>query len=205
MKISICRTKDETLREVINNLEKTLQSQDLLNPPRLEMLTSLIKFNIYRAMWANNEALRFDSAWRTEDGISAFCSARTLSEKEMQAFPENLRPTKLQRTIEHHPWIDLLPLPAMRDNILRLGDEYDDWPLCYDIIEDMEHDRSGLIVWSDPCNIQSWEVTEHFARKWAWVLAGCEELLKSTNEWRSKRGEPRLFSEASCKRQITAS
>ncbi|KAH6652261.1 hypothetical protein BKA67DRAFT_538081 [Truncatella angustata] len=32
--------------------------------------------------------------------------------------PETLRPTRLELTLPHHPWIDMFPLPRMRDNVL---------------------------------------------------------------------------------------
>ncbi|OJJ45163.1 hypothetical protein ASPZODRAFT_134571 [Penicilliopsis zonata CBS 506.65] len=49
--------------------------------------------------------------------------------------------------------------------------------------------RTGLIVWGEPHLAESWEATPGFLRKWAWVMAGCDELIESTNRWRRTRGE----------------
>lgn len=87
----------------------------------------------------------------------------------------------------------------MRDNILvGVGDDFDDTPLCQDLVEDQTSpgDSSGLIVWGDPWEPSNWEVSEEFVTKWSWVVRGCWELFKSTNQWRTTRGEePLLFSD----------
>lgn len=44
--------------------------------------------------------------------------------------PGNLRPTALQCEVLHHPWIDLLPVPKMRDNLILAEDTYDGAELC---------------------------------------------------------------------------
>jgi hypothetical protein len=164
------------------------------------MLASVIKFNLCRALESNSACLGFGSGWQLENEISPFFRYKAPLSPELQAYPTYLRPTLLQNTVEHHPWIDLLPLPEMRDNILRLGDTYDDAPLCHDIVLDLEGGCTGLIVWGNPWDPRSWEVTEDFARKWPWVLQHCFELFRATNMWRAKRGEPKLFSDILCSR-----
>jgi hypothetical protein len=52
--------------------------------------------------------------------------------------------------------------------------------------------RTGLVVWSFPEQLASWELSEQFIRRYANLLQGCEDLLAATNAWRSRRGE-RLF------------
>jgi len=52
--------------------------------------------------------------------------------------------------------------------------------------------RTGLIVWDYPWLQRSWEVDELFARKYRVLLRGCEELIRSTNFWRRRRGEDDL-------------
>ena len=39
------------------------------------------------------------------------------------------------------------------------------------------------------------QISEGFARKWAFLLKGCGDLIKSTNRWRKVRGEKRLIVE----------
>jgi hypothetical protein len=113
-----------------------------------------------------------------------------------------LQPTLLQQTIPHHPEIDVLPFPKVRDNALLAAGKYDEVELCMNILGldrtassmpelDRETDtaRTGLLVWGEPSFPGSWEVSEGFARKWLWLLCGSTGLLDSTNYWRMWRGE----------------
>ncbi|KAH7141106.1 hypothetical protein EDB81DRAFT_948784 [Dactylonectria macrodidyma] len=50
----------------------------------------------------------------------------------------------------------------------------------------------GLVSWSDPWDINGWEITEAFAEKWAFLLQGCGDVLVATNVWRDIRGEDPL-------------
>ena len=49
--------------------------------------------------------------------------------------------------------------------------------------------RKGLIVWGEPYDMRSWEATPGFFAKWSWAVAGCDDLLESSNRWRLMRGE----------------
>lgn len=51
-------------------------------------------------------------------------------------------------------------------------------------------DNNGLIIWGDPWDAGSWEVTASFLAKWGWMFRDCsEEVLEITNYWRSMRSE----------------
>lgn len=50
----------------------------------------------------------------------------------------------------------------------------------------------GLVSWSDPWDINGWEITEAFAKKWGWLLQGCGDIVVATNMWRDIRGEDPL-------------
>jgi hypothetical protein len=82
----------------------------------------------------------------------------------------------------------------MRDNLLLAGEAYNEDLLCNDLVEfkDIPNEQTGLIVWSDPWNTASWEVSETFLRNWGWTVKGCADLQKSTNNWRLRRGEKPL-------------
>jgi hypothetical protein len=107
--------------------------------------------------------------------------------------PPTLRPTVVQATIPHDPWIDLVPFPAMRDSLILHRSDFDEDDFCCDMLgglfegfDDIE--LRGIMVWGDPWLEESYEVTEGFARKWRWLLEGCEQLMRSTENWRRKRG-----------------
>ncbi|KAK2052498.1 hypothetical protein LY76DRAFT_494357, partial [Colletotrichum caudatum] len=110
------------------------------------------------------------------------------------ALPRSLAPTSMQLTTRHHPWIDLFPLARMRDNLLvatRILSPADEQRLYEDIMTSGEagSEWAGLLVWGEPWDPQSWEVSLPFLQRWAWVLRGCPEIIMSTNRWRCRRGE----------------
>ena len=69
--------------------------------------------------------------------------------------------------------------------------------LFRDIIESGggREEWAGLAVWGEPWDPQSWEMSEPFVRKWAWLIEGCPEIMLSTNLWRSMRGDKPLASQ----------
>ncbi|KAK0122065.1 hypothetical protein ONS95_010329 [Cadophora gregata] len=177
---------------------ENLASRELrVGSPRSDLLLTLIQFNVFRALVNNTFAMGFSFDWLSVEAQSPFNIAPPAIFDSLTQYPPNLRPTALQISTPHHPWIDLFPFPALRDNMLALEEDYEDGDLCYDLVETCHapSERSGLIVWSDASRPESWEVTEEFARKWGWMLRGCEDLMRSTNMWRRQRGEDDLFVE----------
>jgi hypothetical protein len=170
----------------ISKAESEISQRLMTGSPRADLLLTLIQFNIFRALVYNTHALGLDFAWLQEEAVSTF-----YGQSNTRDGPTSLYPTTLQYKVEHHPWIDLFPFPAMRDNMLRQGEDFDDSDLCYDLVElcHAPSERSGLIVWGEPWEPSNWEVTEQFASKWPWMLKGCFGLLHSTNFWRQQRGE----------------
>lgn len=83
----------------------------------------------------------------------------------------------------------------MRDNLISARDELDDGQLCVDIMGfwDISTKSCSLLVWGEPSDPKSWEITEEFLKKWPWVIRGEPELLESTNYWRRKRGDEIIF------------
>lgn len=114
--------------------------------------------------------------------------------------PSALRPTTIQQAIPHESWIDCLPDAAMRDNLILNCGKFDQDDLCCDIcgglyegFDDVQ--LRGILVWSDPWSPDGWEVTEGFAKKWTFLLRGCQALMDSTNRYRVSRHEERLIIE----------
>ncbi|KAK7408869.1 hypothetical protein QQX98_008930 [Neonectria punicea] len=100
------------------------------------------------------------------------------------SLPTSLRPTHLQLTVSHHPWIDILPWPEIRDNLLRHDEEsYDNKELCRDLrgFQAVTFGCGGMIAWGDPWDSQRWEVTEAFAAKWS-------RLSRTVMSFGSRRG-----------------
>lgn len=177
--------------ELMKQYEFAARQAHSLGSPRVDQLLTLIQFNVFRALVSNTSTLGFTRDWLQEDAISPWSSK---NESIISSCPASLRPTAVQRTIEHHPWIDLFPIPRMRDNMLLAGDSYDEYELCNDLVDfcDVPSERTGLIVWGEPWDPSGWEISESFSKRWGWVVRGCVELLASTNYWRKQRGEDAL-------------
>jgi hypothetical protein len=82
-----------------------------------------VKFNVFRGLISNSMILGFlIEEGMHDEALSLFSQLSELKIDHLAlALPTTLRPTKLQREISHHPWIDLLPIRRMRDNLLRAG------------------------------------------------------------------------------------
>ena len=117
----------------------------------------------------------------------------------------SLRPNASQLMIEHHPYMDILPFPTMRDRLLRLtaGDEpmIDEDDFCNDLAND------GLICWGSslgggssatgsgaPWDLRSWEAQPWFIKKWWILIGGAEgELYQQTKWWCEMRGDTSTY------------
>ncbi|KAL2850233.1 hypothetical protein BJY01DRAFT_233306 [Aspergillus pseudoustus] len=170
--------------------------------PRPDMLLHLIQYNFANALFQNMAVLRLTAEqMHPDEAVSPFNVAGPWQEQQVietdfeSALPPTLRATPIQRLIPHHPWLDLLPSPQMRDNLIAAGDSYDEEQLCLDMKGHgaVSAESTGIIVWRDPWDPDGWEVTEAFARSWGWVLRGCADLFAATNAWRARRGERPLF------------
>jgi hypothetical protein len=159
------------------------------------MLLHLIQYNFIKALIENMAVIGLTHEQLDDDAISPFNTMGPSHHDSLSSLPLSLRATDIQRTIPHHPWLDLLPFPQMRDNLISAGESYDETQLCLDMkgYGNPDIDHTGIIVWRDPWDPKGWEVTESFARNWGWVLHRCSDLFRSTNLWRARRGERPLF------------
>ena len=166
--------------------------------PKSDHLLTLIKINVHRALVENMAALGMDMNWMNPDAVSPFCTSQPWTSTVNALIPAQLQPTNLQRTVPHHPWLDFFPHPRMRDRLIAAGDGFDDERLCTDIMGfwNDEKDNPGVVIWGNPWEVENWELSEGFLRKWGWAVKGCTELIKSTNYWRARRGEKRLLMHA---------
>ncbi|KAH8591722.1 hypothetical protein B0O99DRAFT_631527 [Bisporella sp. PMI_857] len=188
---TLCKAALTSSQTIIAQFEKWVKQNQRGGSPKADQLLILVKFNIFRALIANSITLGFPAESRMEDtALSPFANPQWC-QTNLVALPATLRPTKLQCEIAHHPWIDLLPIPRMRDNLLRAGETYDDLELCADLVGYFNSPvvRNGMIIWGEPWDAAGWEVTKEFLERWGWTIRGCLELFKSTNYWRSRRGE----------------
>lgn len=137
-----------------------------------------------------------------------------------RTIPASLLPTQLQMNCPHPSWMDILPFPQIRDNLIRRQYTFDHKNFLEDLIGDLiylmsscDPDQEGLtptpnprvnrrsqptnnghclILWGEPYLKESWEATPHFLTKWTWVVEGCGDLVDVSNGWRTTRGEDLL-------------
>ncbi|KAF4985077.1 hypothetical protein FDECE_16845 [Fusarium decemcellulare] len=190
-------TGPEHNRIILQRFEAFAHQLYMVRSPHPTILPILSQFNFIRALLANMDILGISSEKMDNNTLSPFNSPnchRPSASTAPPTLPEGLQPTSLQRTTLHHPWIDLLPVPEMRDNLFQRGlDCFNEEELCYSLRGRIPDRDPGMLVWRESWDPSGWEVTEGFVRTWGWTIVGCWGLLRSTNEWRVQRGEKPLF------------
>ena len=196
--LPICSCNAAETLQLIGRLSIRVHQGMQCDPhPSADMLFSLTQFNVLRAMYTNISLLGLTMDDIKSDMVSGFSCSNIRDLKLPSPLPPSLAPTQLQQSIIHHPWIDPFPIPAFRDSLLLASGLYDEEDLCNDLAGQCGnggHGQVGIIIWGEPWDPHAWEMTEKFACKWYWLFGRCQELLVSTNYWRSQRGEPRMFS-----------
>ena len=175
-------------------------------PLPVDHLLHLIQFNVARALMSNKSTIQSLSIYATiqhHDPTSCVSLEVTaVTQHGVTGRPTSLAATQFQLTRHHSPWIGMLPWPRVRDNIIKCHAHFDHWEFLVDLVGgkltganiDTEDDdeitsgRLGLIVWGEPHDAGSWEVTPGFLAKWIWVFSGCREVIDVSNRWRASRG-----------------
>lgn len=128
-------------------------------------------------------------------------AAKVACLNDFSALSPDLRPSATQLVHRHHPYIDVLPFPTLRERIIKLAyveeePMIDEDELCQDL-------NNGLVCWGSvldgrnsaigsgvPWDVRSWEAQPWFLKKWWIVIGGAEgEIYKQTQWWRQIRGE----------------
>jgi hypothetical protein len=113
--------------------------------------------------------------------------------------PKNLQPTALQRRVPHHPLVDILPWPTVRDKMLLVfATPVEIRPpaaakptALVDFVYDLEDAAEGSrIHGDDPFSDQNWEVGEKLFRDWWWAFDS--QVIARSNALRRERGAPLL-------------
>jgi hypothetical protein len=158
-------------------------------------LAQLINRNFMAATVTNAQHLGIDLG-----ALQAGTASRTPRISERQ-IPATLTPIDAQYQFPHDPIIDTIPHARLRYNILRAiasaqidGSDFSKSIRASGALELLHGSwqRGGVVVWSFPEQVGSWELSEPFVRRWSCLLEGCEDLIAATNSWRSRRGE-KLF------------
>ena len=122
----------------------------ILALPRPTALHTLIQLNALNAIGHNAGTLGIT--------VESLCDDNTVSPFNRQgpcvweSFPTSLRPTALQTAVRYHPWIDLFPIPQMRDDFIRVCERIDGDEFYLDLVNVKEDagEKPNLIVWGNP-------------------------------------------------------
>lgn len=149
----------------------------MLHAPRPAALHIVVQLNVIHALMQN--ALLLDitpGSLCKYDALSPFNIHDAIGPVAPFAhLPLSLQPTALQNSIQHRPWIDLFPLPELRDAILGLSWTDLEADISMDLldIEEAFGQKPNLVVWGDAADPRAWEATVPFLRKWGWLVKGC--------------------------------
>ena len=189
-------------RAVLERFAEQALRSHAKSDPRADHRLRLIQLNIINSLTRNSAILGFTTDWLVCASISPFpCTQQGPKPGTLRApCPDNLIPTKLQLEVQHHPWVDLFPLPRMPDNFLlaitSILPPEKEAQLWEDVVElGGEKDWSGFVVWGESWDPRNWEATVPFLRRWGWLLRGCPEIVEATNYWRCCRGESPIEAE----------
>lgn len=109
--------------------------------------------------------------------------------------PANLRPTRTQLTYPHHPALDILPWPSVRDKLIFMFAQPEHLrppaarspTALVEFVYDLEDTFEGArIRGDDPYSDQNWEVGEKLFQNWWWALD--RQVLQRSNQLRLARG-----------------
>jgi hypothetical protein len=186
--LNILGPKADSSIQLLGLLEAAVRKAYDARSPRTDILLGLTQLNVWRALVVNIEVLGLTPSEMHDDALSPFSMSYTYHPR-MNDLPAALKPTSIQQTVPHHPWLDLLPDAALRNNLILLDAAglLDEDRCCLDMCG-----QTGVIVWRDPWDHTGWEVTPAFLEKWRLVLTGCWGLFRSTNYWREQRGEKKI-------------
>lgn len=190
-----CNVLPRHASQILEHFTQNAYQSYLHGSPIADHLLTLSKINVFRAFLQKTlSILGMGESWMYDHTISSFSTLQP-GYADGSSLPPTLRPTALQLSQPHHPWLDYFPLPRMRDNLLRAAGSFNEEQLCIDIFGfwDPSMGNCSLLVWGEPANPGNWEVTERFLQRWSWVIRGCPELMRSANYWRRQRGEKMIF------------
>ncbi|KAL2392119.1 hypothetical protein ABEF93_002054 [Exophiala dermatitidis] len=118
-----------------------------------------------------------------------------LAAAQLPFAPSNLQPTLPQILIPHHPFLDLIPFPAIRASAITLAAAMPNAFSMTELKKDV-YVHGALICWvggrgigsSQPWDPRSWEAAPWFLHKWRLLLGGeTGEMWKTSTWWRECR------------------
>lgn len=163
-----------------------------------ERHTSILELKLLRGCMTIAQRLNIEDLLWSLDAVSPFTDPALLG-LSFDHLPVNLRPTATQQLIPHHPILDIIAWPTMRDKLILVFSQPPEVrpPIAtsstalVNLVYDIEDSAEGVRIWGeDPCNAENWEAGEVVFSKWWWALDS--SIIGKSNEWRMERGAPLL-------------
>ncbi|KAF3072490.1 hypothetical protein CFAM422_005445 [Trichoderma lentiforme] len=116
-----------------------------------------------------------------------------------EQLPAAWKPTASQILVPHHPMLDFLPWPEVRDRVINIFSMPDEMrppnakgPLALvNFAYDFEDNAEGIRIYGgDPYDPNSWEVGQVFFERWWFIFD--RDVIENSNRWRQLRGAPPL-------------
>ena len=158
------------------------------------------ELNLLRACLAIAQRLNVFHLIMDLTSLSPFTSPRdTAVQSLILTLPANLRPTRIQSVLPHHPLLDCLPWPTVRNKLISIFSlsselrppQAKNQTALQDFVYDMEDSLDGVRVWGeDPYCDANWEVGQKVFQNWWWALDG--PIVARSNQLRRQRGAPPL-------------
>lgn len=113
--------------------------------------------------------------------------------------PRTWQPTRAQLLIPHHPLLDFLPWPSVREKIIQLFSLPEDMrppaaqspTALVQFSYDLEDGAEGVRIWGgDPYDPANWEVGQVLFERWWFIFDS--QVIEQSNSWRGMRGAAKL-------------
>ncbi|KAJ6124015.1 hypothetical protein N7471_011332 [Penicillium samsonianum] len=114
-----------------------LDPQPFTFPLSSDHLLHLIQYNVFRALISNMRTLNTLPAHSTICTMASPCRDDTALYPLERDIPPSLIPTALQQTRYHSTWINVIPFPRVRDNLIRYDGRFDSWELMQDLVGEL--------------------------------------------------------------------
>jgi hypothetical protein len=163
-----------------------------------ERHTDILELKLLRGCMMIAKRMNIEDLLWSLDSMSPFTDP-ALSGLSFDHLPVNLRPTPTQQRIPHHPMLDILVWPVVRDKlILVFSQPVEERPpiaasptALLDLVYDIEDSAEGVRIWGDdPYDAENWETGEAVFKKWWWAIDS--SIIGKSNKLRMERGAPLL-------------
>lgn len=131
------------------------QSSKISFPLPADHLLHLIYYNVFRALYSNKSLLGLlaiyflpgaghATALHSDSVFPGYSAIRPAAPN----IPICLSPTQLQMSLVHSTWINLLPFPKMRENLIKWESHFDHSEFVRDVVSNLVDDKKFSMQWS---------------------------------------------------------